>query len=77
MYKGVPTIDDIISFLKLSTVLANPKSASLYVYIDKREEKKNLFNFFYAFINKYVCWFKVPMDDTIFNELDETIENIC
>lgn len=29
MYKGVPTIEDIISFLKLSTHLANPKSASL------------------------------------------------
>ena len=31
MYNGVPTIEDIISFLKLSTHLANPKSASLQV----------------------------------------------
>jgi hypothetical protein len=29
MYRGVPTIEDIMSFLKLSTHFANPKSANL------------------------------------------------
>lgn len=32
MYNGVPTSEANISFLKLSTHLANPKSASLNAY---------------------------------------------
>ena len=32
IYRGVPTNEDIISFLKLSTHLANPKSASLNTF---------------------------------------------
>ena len=33
IYKGVPTNEANISFLKLSTHFANPKSASLNVYL--------------------------------------------
>ena len=32
IYRGVPTNEDIISFLKLSTHLANPKSANLNTF---------------------------------------------
>lgn len=68
MYKGVPTNEDNISFLKLSTHLANPKSASLNT-CQWLESK-------YPLIYEDVGRFQIAMDDTILDQLNETSQDV-
>jgi hypothetical protein len=57
-----------MSFLKLSTHFANPKSANLKTLYLKWYD--------YPLIDKDVGWLQVAMDDAVLDKLDETVENI-